>query len=315
MKRSADHVDESETTVSSKKQAVERDESSEDEPSPPAVESEPVESKVEIAPPVAVNTEENESKEVPDEVYAKLAVRALITSREAAAIIGKQGSMIKQLSEMCQCQIKVSENHAGSVERILTLIGPPAAISKAAGLATRVIVKEPLDLQSSATSPALGWRFLCPSPLMGSIIGKGGSNIRLIAEQSSAKVVASPSPLPMSSDRVIMVNGVADAVHIALYHIANTMAENYEKVKFSATVPYTPLPVYGHYGNPSLLNNERIRNSQMMQPNNPYGVPPNYFQPGQPGFRPPDSGAASHYAFSQPGAPQGKTKKANKNQK
>lgn len=60
---------------------------------------------------------------------------------------------------------------------------------------------------------------------MGSVIGKGGSKIKEIQEASGAQLKASEAMLPGSTERVLSVTGVADAVHIAVYYIGVTLLE------------------------------------------------------------------------------------------
>ena len=61
--------------------------------------------------------------------------------------------------------------------------------------------------------------------MIGSIIGKGGVRIREIQEASGARLNASDSCLPLSTERSLVVLGVADAVHIATYYVGSTLFE------------------------------------------------------------------------------------------
>lgn len=56
-------------------------------------------------------------------------------------------------------------------------------------------------------------------------IGKGGSKIKEIQEASGARLNASEAMLPGSTERVLSVSGVADAIHIAVYYIGNILLE------------------------------------------------------------------------------------------
>lgn len=60
---------------------------------------------------------------------------------------------------------------------------------------------------------------------MGSVIGKAGSKIKEIQEASGARLQASEAMLPGSTERVLSVSGVADAIHIAVYYIGTILME------------------------------------------------------------------------------------------
>jgi heterogeneous nuclear rnp K-like protein 2 len=135
-------------------------------------------------------------------------------------------------------------------------------------------------------------RLLIPHILIGSIIGKAGSRIREIQDASGARLNASGSTLPLSTERSLVVTGVADAVHIATYYIANTLVEQlterYGGPAASAyatrtggpagpipggmqVIPYQPQPLHGTYGHPDTF--KRHTNSAQRTPANPYGIP------------------------------------------
>lgn len=58
---------------------------------------------------------------------------------------------------------------------------------------------------------------------MGCIIGKRGSRLREIEDLSAAKLFASPNQLLLSNDRILTINGVPDAIHIATFYISQTL--------------------------------------------------------------------------------------------
>lgn len=89
----------------------------------------------------------------------------------------------------------------------------------------RTLNGEPLEEASSAQSRTYPLRLLIPNVLIGSIIGKGGARIKEIQEQSGARLNASDQNLPLSSERSLVILGVADAVHIATYYVATTLLE------------------------------------------------------------------------------------------
>lgn len=83
---------------------------------------------------------------------------------------------------------------------------------------------------------------------MGSVIGKGGVKIKEIQEASGARLQASDQMLPASTERILSVSGVADAIHIAVYYIGTVLLEH--PTLSSAHQQYRPMQP-GFYPPPS----------------------------------------------------------------
>lgn len=223
-------------------------------------------------------------------------VRAVISSPEAATIIGKGGENVSKIRLSSGAKCTVSDYQKGAVERILTVSGVVDAVAKAFGLIIRTLNNEPLEEPSNAHSKTYPLRLLVPHVLIGSIIGKGGARIKEIQEASGARLNASDSCLPLSTERSLVVMGVADAVHIATYYVGSTLLEQLNE-RFGGpaasayatrsggpagavpggmqVIPYVPQPAGGNYGNREQYNRGRPDpRSHHMPPNNPY--PPQY---------------------------------------
>ena len=150
---------------------------------------------------------------------------------------------------------------------------------------------EPLESASTPQSKTYPLRLLVPHILIGSIIGKGGVRIREIQEASGARLNASDSCLPLSTERSLIVLGVADAVHIATYYVGQTLVEQLTE-RFGGpaasayatrsggpagvvpggmqVVPYVPQPAGGQFGHPDTFrrhNNQGARGQAQ-----PYGM-------------------------------------------
>ena len=169
---------------------------------------------------------------------------------------------------------------------------------------------EPLAEPSSVHSKTYPLRLLVPHILIGSIIGKGGSRIKEIQEASGARLNASDSCLPLSTERSLVVMGVADAVHIATYYVGSTLLEQLNE-RFGGpaasayatrsggpagavpggmqVIPYMPHPAGGNYGNRENYTRRQEHRSQHMPPN-PYAQP--YGHPQQPA---PHAAVPMHY--------------------
>lgn len=164
------------------------------------------------------------SHNVEDPTYVHF--RMLCPVKQASLIVGKGGEKISHIKESANCRINVSDNLRNVPERIITVRGPAENVAKAFGLIVRAIVDEPEDQPSGAESQPFMMKLLFPHPLMGYIIGKKGARFREIEENSALRLKLEERTLPQSTDRVLNVTGVADAIHIATYYILQTVLEN-----------------------------------------------------------------------------------------
>lgn len=225
-------------------------------------------------------------------------VRCVISSAEAATVIGKGGENVTTIRKLSGAKCTVSDYQKGAVERVLTVSGAVDAIAKAFGLIIRTLNNEEMEQPSNAQSRTYPLRLLIPHILIGSIIGKGGVRIREIQETSGARLNASDSCLPMSTERTLVILGVADAVHIAAYYVGTTLFEQLTE-RFGGpaasayatrsggpagvipggmqVVPYSPQSAGGSYGHPNNFRRHEPRNQPT--PGHAYAQP--YAQPQQ----------------------------------
>ncbi|KII89139.1 hypothetical protein PLICRDRAFT_139401 [Plicaturopsis crispa FD-325 SS-3] len=180
------------------------------------------------------------STSAPPAPSAMIHMRCLIVTQDASIIIGKGGSHVNEIREKSGARVMVSESIPGNPERILNVSGPLDAVSKAFGLIVRRINDEPFDVPSVPGSRAVTIKFMIPNSRMGSVIGKQGSKIKEIQDASGARLNASEGMLPGSTERVLSVAGVADAIHIATYYIGNILIEAQERMPSSSNSSYRP---------------------------------------------------------------------------
>ncbi|KAL1901660.1 PAB1 binding protein [Ceratocystis pirilliformis] len=265
------------------------------------------------------SSEKDNSNAAADEA-AWIHIRAVISSPEAATIIGKGGENVSHIRKMSGAKCTVSDYQKGAVERILTVSGVVDAVAKAFGLIIRTLNNENLTEPSTAQSKTYPLRLLIPHVLIGSIIGKGGSRIREIQEASGARLNASDSCLPLSTERSLVVMGVADAVHIATYYVGSTLLEQL-KERFGGpsasayatrsggptgavpggmqVVPYNPQPANGNFGNREGYGRRNDARTQQM-------TMPGYPQQFHPHAPAPNPAMPMHYG-QQPNASYGGT--------
>ncbi|CBQ70949.1 related to PBP2-PAB1 binding protein [Sporisorium reilianum SRZ2] len=168
----------------------------------------------------------------------QISMRTLIVTSDASIIIGKSGKHINEIRDKSNARLNISEIIPGNPERILTVSGPLDAVSKAFGLIVRRINDEPFDQPSVPGSKSVTIRFIVPNSRMGSVIGKQGSKIKEIQEASGARLTAGEAMLPGSTERVLSISGVADAVHIAVYYVGTILLEHQDRN--ANNLPYRP---------------------------------------------------------------------------
>jgi len=191
-------------------------------------------------------TNKLEGKEgAPPVPQSHINMRCLIVTQDASIIIGRSGAHVNEIRQKSGAKVMVSESIPGNPERILNVGGPLDAVSKAFGLIVRRINDEPFDVPSVPGSRAVTIKFMIPNSRMGSVIGKGGSKIKEIQEASGARLTASEGMLPGSTERVLSVAGVADAIHIATYYIGNVLIDANERNPATASGNATYRPYSG----------------------------------------------------------------------
>ncbi|KAI8804902.1 KH domain-containing protein [Cladochytrium replicatum] len=170
-----------------------------------------------------------------------MALRALITTKEAGVIIGKNGKNVAEMREQSGAKITVSDLVQGAHERVVTVSGPLDQIAKAFSLiATKIVEDQQTHLDIKLRELTI--KVLVPHTRMGQVIGKQGSQIKKIQEESGAKVTASEEMLPGSTERSVTIVGVIDSIHIATYHIGVVLSEHPERSVNN--LQYKPQPGY-----------------------------------------------------------------------
>ncbi|KAJ3133036.1 hypothetical protein HK100_004762 [Physocladia obscura] len=171
---------------------------------------------------------------------APITMRAIISMKEAGMIIGKNGKNVADIRETSGARVTVSDNIPGAVERVVTIAGPLDTVAKAFALcATKIVEEAPNTIEDVKQRP-LQMRILVPNQRMGSIIGKQGAKIKEIQDASGSKLSACEEILPHSTERIVIVSGVIDSIHIATYHIGAVLQEHHERS--AGTIMYKPLP-------------------------------------------------------------------------
>ncbi|KAK6143304.1 hypothetical protein DH2020_023652 [Rehmannia glutinosa] len=236
--------------------------------------------------------------------------RMLVPAQKVGSIIGRKGEYIKKTCEETRARIKILDGPPGTRERAVMVSAKeepnaplPPAVDGLLRVHNRVV--DGLENDSSHPAPGLGGkvstRLLVPAAQAGSLIGKQGATVKSIQEESNCIVrvlgadilfdswVALHNKVPklneelpvfaLQDDRIVEVVGEPASIHKAIELIASHLR------KF--LVDRSIIPV--------IEMQMQTPNSHMehMPPAQPWGPPPQSFQPNAPGG--PGYGATPHF--------------------
>lgn len=216
-------------------------------------------SKPAISKPVSNHRERDDPTYVSFRMYCPV--------KEASSIVGKKGEKINHIREKANVRINVSENLKNVPDRIVSVRGPAENVARAFGLISKTILEEPEDEPASFSSKQFNLKLLIPHPLVGYIIGKQGVKFREIEENSAAKLKAAEQPLPYSTDRILSISGVGDAIHIAIYYISQVVLEHKDCLKKNKIIYYNPANYRQPAINNPLMNMPMGQNNMMVNTN------------------------------------------------
>ncbi|KAK9384376.1 hypothetical protein V1515DRAFT_611884 [Lipomyces mesembrius] len=177
-----------------------------------------------------------------DEAFAaaQLTLRALVSSKEAGVIIGKQGKNVADLREATGVKAGVSKPVPGVHDRVLSVTGTLEGVAKAYSMAAQTLIDSPPPSASSLASGTTSIRLLISHNQMGTIIGRQGLKIKAIQDECSVRMVASKEMLPNSTERIVEVQGGAESIRLAVWEIGKCLVEDWQRA--TGTILYNPQP-------------------------------------------------------------------------
>lgn len=182
-------------------------------------------------------------------------IRALVSSREAGAVIGKGGATVAQIRDDAQVRVGVSKSEPGIMERVLTVAGLVKKVSFAFALIATAILDSAVSSpdylsdfnnnhhsnnnnNNNNNSKTTSIKLLIPHQQMGSIIGRQGQRIKSIQEECAVRMVAAKEMLPQSTERVVEVSGTPSSIERAVQLIAECLVQDSDRAKGS--ISYVP---------------------------------------------------------------------------
>ncbi|XP_056394354.1 RNA-binding protein Nova-2-like isoform X2 [Hyla sarda] len=173
---------------------------------------------------------------------SELFLKVLIPSYAAGSIIGKGGQTIVQLQRETGATIKLSKSkdfYPGTTERVCLVQGTAEALLSVQDFIADKVREVPqganktdlgvlIPTQNNVSAErAKQAKLIVPNTTAGLIIGKGGSTVRSIMEESGAWVQLSQKPAgPNLQERVVTVSGEPSQVQCAIRSIIHKARED-----------------------------------------------------------------------------------------
>ena len=143
-------------------------------------------------------------------VGPRVALKFLVSNNLAGALIGKGGSSVSALQNETGARIKIalsSDLFPGTQERVVLITGAESAVIYASSL----IVERAFEVEINRPDGTISIKILVPAPACGLLIGKAGSHIKILSEQSGAKVRLNPKQeATYTVERVMIITGASE---------------------------------------------------------------------------------------------------------
>ncbi|MED6122693.1 hypothetical protein PIB30_042173 [Stylosanthes scabra] len=158
--------------------------------------------------------------------------RMLIPIQKVGSIIGRKGEFIKKMTEETKARIKILDGPPGTMERAVMVSAKeepdraiPPAVEGLLRVHKQVVNVEHNPPDASAASNQVVTRLLVADTQAGSLIGKQGSTIKSIQDNTGCniRVLGSAEYLPvfaLRDDSVVEIQGESAGVHKAVELIA-----------------------------------------------------------------------------------------------
>ncbi|XP_044268109.1 insulin-like growth factor 2 mRNA-binding protein 1 isoform X2 [Tribolium madens] len=164
-------------------------------------------------------------------------LRILVQSDMVGAIIGRQGSTIRQITQQTRARVDVHrKDNVGSLEKAITIYGNPENCTNACKRILEVMQQE----ANNTNKGEICLKILAHNNLIGRIIGKGGNTIKRIMQETDTKItVSSINDInSFNLERIITVKGAIDNMSRAEAQISAKLRQSYEN-DLQAMAPQT----------------------------------------------------------------------------
>ncbi|KAH8420188.1 hypothetical protein KR009_007069 [Drosophila setifemur] len=170
---------------------------------------------------------------------ADFPLRILVQSEMVGAIIGRQGSTIRTITQQSRARVDVHrKENVGSLEKSITIYGNPENCTNACKRILEVMQQEalstnkgiPLIIHLPTSSSEICLKILAHNNLIGRIIGKSGNTIKRIMQDTDTKItVSSINDInSFNLERIITVKGLIENMSRAENQISTKLRQSYE---------------------------------------------------------------------------------------
>ncbi|XP_055599600.1 insulin-like growth factor 2 mRNA-binding protein 1 isoform X1 [Uranotaenia lowii] len=154
-------------------------------------------------------------------------LRVLVASDMVGAIIGRQGSTIRQITQNSRARVDVHrKDNVGSLEKAITIYGNPENCTSACKRILEVMQQE----ANNTNKGEICLKILAHNNLIGRIIGKSGNTIKRIMQDTDTKItVSSINDInSFNLERIITVKGSIENMSKGESQISAKLRQSYE---------------------------------------------------------------------------------------
>lgn len=105
----------------------------------------------------------------------------------------------------------------------------------------KITAERPSEDQDYRQESIPSIRLLVPDIRMGGLIGRSGTIIKSMQEESGAYMNASEEILAMSTERILTITGAPKSIYIAVARVGDVLADLAQR-PLPGYIPYTPIP-------------------------------------------------------------------------
>lgn len=204
-------------------------------------------------------------------------LKFLVPEALASAVIGKGGQVIANMRQSAQAKIGLTDHNdffPGTDCRVLTA---QANTAEQLMQVSNLIISKVADCAEASPSDSVGQsgelklRVLVPRAAVGSIIGKGGANVKQLREDSGAKIFISDAVgSGPGAEQVVAISGRESAIEHVVSEVNNAIQALNEEPWFQVWASSTTGGAYGgSWGNAATGGGKGGRNGSSASFSNP----------------------------------------------
>ena len=166
--------------------------------------------------------------------------QVMVPDKMVGMIIGRGGEQITRLQADSGCKIQMAQESGGLSERMCTLTGPPPAIAQAKAMIDGIISSEGHPGGPGGGGGGRGGfgggggpmggggqvEMMVPGHKVGLIIGKGGETIKMLQEQTGAKIVIIQESNEPTEQKPLRISGPPESIEEAKAKVMDILSQH-----------------------------------------------------------------------------------------